>query len=162
MSSSLTRIVPALIVSGVAFTVVTARQQGAPLQGVPAVADAATYAPLATRIDPYVPKPRVIYPEAGSGLPNPGGGRRGSGPLTAPGAPGARGAGRATGIPSAPPGGRGVATPRVTVSNGSAAVATVVPNTPGIAHVILAVTDNGTPSLTSYRRVILSIQNPGN
>ena len=35
-------------------------EQQAPLQGVPPVADAATYAPLATRIDPYVPKPRVV------------------------------------------------------------------------------------------------------
>ena len=37
----------------------------------------------------------------------------------------------------------------------------VMPNTPGIAHVILAVTDNGTPSLTSYRQMILTIQKPG-
>ena len=87
-----------------------------------------------------------FYPEAGSGLPNPGGGRRG-------------GLGAPTGIPSAPAGGRGVGTPRVTVSNGAAAVATVTPNAPGIAHIILAVTDNGTPALTSYRRVILTIQN---
>ena len=28
----------------------------------------------------------------------------------------------------------------------------------GIAHVILAVTDNGTPSLTSYRRIVLNIR----
>ena len=47
----------------------------------------------------------------------------------------------------------------MTVSNGAAAIATVMPNAPGIAHVILAVTDNGTPALTSYRRVILTIQN---
>ena len=37
-----------------------ARQQSPSLQGVPAVADAATFAPLAIRIDPYVPKPRVV------------------------------------------------------------------------------------------------------
>ena len=37
-----------------------APQQQAPLQGVPPIADPATFAPLATRIDPYVPKPRVI------------------------------------------------------------------------------------------------------
>jgi Cellulose-binding Sde182, nucleoside hydrolase-like domain/Cellulose-binding protein Sde0182, C-terminal domain len=74
-----------------------------------------------------------FYPEAGSGLPNVGGGRRGGGP----GAP--------------PP-------PRVTVTNGATAVATVMPNAPGVAHVILAVSDNGTPSLTSYRRIILTIQ----
>jgi hypothetical protein len=80
-----------------------------------------------------------FYPEAGSGLPG-AGGRRGGGP----GAPGARGA----------------APPRVTIANGATPVATVTPNAPGVAHVILAVTDNGTPSLTSYRRVIVTIQNP--
>lgn len=60
-----------------------------------------------------------------------------------------------SGLPNS--GGRGVGTPRVTVTNGAAAVATVTPNAPGIAHVILAVTDNGTPALTSYRRVILTV-----
>jgi hypothetical protein len=106
-----------------------------------------------------------FYPEAGTGLPNPGG-RRGGGPgAGAPGAagtvaPGRSGAGRAGGIPSAPPGGRGAGTPRVTVSNGTTPAATVMPNAPGVAHVVLAVTDNGTPSLTSYRRVILTIRNP--
>jgi hypothetical protein len=34
----------------------------------------------------------------------------------------------------------------------------VHPKVAGIAHVILAVEDNGTPSLTSYRRVILTIR----
>ena len=81
----------------------------------------------------------LFYPEAGSGLPNQGFGRRGEG----------GGAGF----------GRGNQTPRVTIANGATAVATVTPNTPGTAHVILAVTDNGTPSLTSYRRVVLTIQN---
>ena len=32
---------------------------------------------------------------------------------------------------------------------------------PGIAHVILEVTDNGTPNLTSYRRVILRSSGDG-
>ena len=32
-----------------------------------------------------------------------------------------------------------------------------MPLLPGVAHVILEVTDDGTPRLTSYRRVILSI-----
>jgi hypothetical protein len=32
-----------------------------------------------------------------------------------------------------------------------------MPRVPGTAHVILAVEDNGAPSLTSYRRVILTI-----
>jgi hypothetical protein len=35
----------------------------------------------------------------------------------------------------------------------------VTPKVAGTAHVILAVTDDGTPTLTSYRRVILTIQN---
>src|SRR5204862_263748 len=100
-----------------------------------------------------------FYAEAGSGMPNPGGGRRGGGqggaaPAATPGSC----AGRATGVPSAPPGGRGVATPRVTVANANTGVATETPNSPGTAHVILAVTDNGTPALTSYRRVILTIR----
>ena len=95
-----------------------------------------------------------FYAEAGSGLPNVGGGRAGG---RGPGAA-APGAGRATGVPSAPPGGRPTPTPRVTVTNGSAPTATVMPNTEGVAHVILAVTDNGVPSLTSYRRVILTIR----
>ena len=57
-----------------------------------------------------------------------------------------------------PAGGRPIPKPRVTVTNGDASAATVMPNTPGVAHVILAVTDDGTPSLTSYRRIILTIQ----
>ena len=87
-----------------------------------------------------------FYPEAGTGLPAIGG-RRG-------GEPGTTG----TGIPSAPPGGRPAPTPRVTLANATAPVATVTPNLPGVAHVILAVTDDGSPTLTSYRRVILTIK----
>ncbi len=87
-----------------------------------------------------------FYSEAGSGLPAVGGGRAG-GPAVppAPGTPSSS----TTGVPSAPPGGRPAPAPRVTVNNGTTAVATVVPNTAGVAHVILAVTDNGTPSLTN-------------
>ncbi len=32
------------------------------------------------------------------------------------------------------------------------------PPSPGIAHVILAVTDDGSPSLTSYRRIVLTVR----
>lgn len=32
---------------------------------------------------------------------------------------------------------------------------------PGVAHVIVAVTDNGTPKLTSYRRIIVTVRAPG-
>jgi hypothetical protein len=104
-----------------------------------------------------------FYPEAGSGLPGSGGGRVGGG-APGPGTPPAGRAanpGRATGIPPGPRGGRGAQTPRVTVSNNTSAVATVMPNSAGVAHVIVAVTDNGTPALTSYRRVILTIGNVG-
>jgi hypothetical protein len=34
----------------------------------------------------------------------------------------------------------------------------VIPKAVGIAHVILEVEDAGTPSLTSYRRVILTLK----
>ncbi|HEU0106978.1 MAG TPA: hypothetical protein VFT38_12450 [Vicinamibacteria bacterium] len=44
------------------------------------------------------------------------------------------------------------------VDNPAGGQATVVPKVAGIAHVILAVEDRGTPSLTSYRRVILEIR----
>jgi hypothetical protein len=93
-----------------------------------------------------------FYPEAGTGLPNVGG--RGGGAAAPPVAAGAP----AAGIPSAPPGGRPAPTPRVTVANAGSAVATITPNTPGVAHVILAVTDDGSPRLTSYRRVIMTIK----
>jgi len=60
----------------------------------------------------------------------------------------------------------------VTISQGNAAKATVTataacravwrpinrPCPAGVAHIILAVTDNGSPTLTSYRRVILNIR----
>jgi hypothetical protein len=34
----------------------------------------------------------------------------------------------------------------------------VRPNATGVAHIILAVTDDGSPPLTSYRRVILTVR----
>jgi hypothetical protein len=43
----------------------------------------------------------------------------------------------------------------VVIDSANGPRATVVPKAAGIAHVILAVEDDGTPSLTSYRRVIL-------
>ena len=48
--------------------------------------------------------------------------------------------------------------PRVAIDNPAAARITVTPRIAGIAHIILAVEDDGTPSLTSYRRVILTIK----
>jgi hypothetical protein len=62
------------------------------------------------------------------------------------------------GIPSAGRGGAPRPPDRVIVRNGHAVKAVVFPRTPGIAHVILAVEDNGHPSLTSYRRVIVTIK----
>ena len=50
---------------------------------------------------------------------------------------------------------RGPPQPRVTIDNGNTARATVTPRVAGIAHVILIVEDDGTPTLTSYRRVIV-------
>jgi hypothetical protein len=46
----------------------------------------------------------------------------------------------------------------VTIQLAGALRATAVPNAAGVAHVILVVDDNGTPSLTSYRRVILYVK----
>ena len=38
------------------------------------------------------------------------------------------------------------------------AKARVIPGVAGVAHVILSVEDDGTPSLTAYRRVIVRIK----
>jgi Protein of unknown function (DUF1593) len=58
----------------------------------------------------------------------------------------------------------GADTPRVTIHADSPCRAPWLPLVPcrgsGVAHIILAVTDNGSPRLTSYRRVILHV-NPG-
>lgn len=84
-----------------------------------------------------------FYPEAGMGTP---------GQPVATGRPVAIGEG---GIPSARGGGPPQPPSRVVLSGEDGAVITATLRTPGIAHVILAVEDKGTPSLTSYRRVIL-------
>ncbi len=89
------------------------------------------------------------YPEAGTGIPGQ--------PVYAGGlrAAFAMGAG---GILSSPDGGPPQPMPRVTLEHADAARATVTPKIAGTAHVILAVTDDGTPALTSYRRVILKVK----
>jgi len=93
-----------------------------------------------------------LYSEAGAGIPGqPLSVRRR--PPTLPA--GASGQG---GIPSAPSGGPREPPPRIVIESADALRATVVPKTPGIAHVILAVEDDGTPSLTSYRRIIFRIR----
>jgi hypothetical protein len=59
------------------------------------------------------------------------------------------------GIPPAPQGGPRQPSPRAVVEGAETAKATMTPKSSGIAHLILEVTDNGTPPLTSYRRVIV-------
>ena len=95
------------------------------------------------------------YPEAGTGIPGqpvlvrvrpPGGGA------------GNPGAGN---FPSAPLGGPPEPPARVTLEDANGPRATVVPKLAGIAHVILAVEDDGAPALTSYRRVILDVKPAG-
>jgi hypothetical protein len=93
-----------------------------------------------------------FYPEAGTGIP---GRPVVSGGLVPIGGGGEAGQG---GIPSAPEGGPREPAPRVVVQGADSARATIVPRVAGVAHVILAVEDAGSPSLTSYRRVILSIK----
>lgn len=101
----------------------------------------------------------IFYPEAGMGIP----GRPvyvnffRDGFERPPLAERPAGAG---GIPSAPRGGLPPIRARVTIENANAQRAVVTPRVPGIAHVILAVEDDGTPTLTSYRRVILTIAAP--
>ena len=93
----------------------------------------------------------AFYPEAGTGIPD----RpvvSGGFAATFGGAPGEGG------IPSAPEGGLPEPTPRVTLQNESTARVTVTPHVAGTAHIILAVEDDGSPSLTSYRRVIVTIK----
>jgi hypothetical protein len=85
-----------------------------------------------------------FYPEAGSGIP-------GQPVRVRERAPKGVGAGEPpppVGMPPPP-------LPRVAIEDAHAVTATVTPKVPGIAHVILAVEDDGRPSLTSYRRVIL-------
>ena len=95
-----------------------------------------------------------FYPEAGSGIPGqPVFARRAPAPSPSPRA-GVPGEG---GIPSAPAGGPREAPLRVVLDHADGPRVTVMPKVPGIAHVILAVEDDGTPRLTSYRRVILHI-----
>jgi len=92
------------------------------------------------------------YPEGGTGIP---GQPVAVGPEVPIGGGGSRDEG---GIPSAPEGGAKEPPARVTLAGASTPRVTVTPRVPGTAHVILAVTDNGTPSLTSYRRVILTVR----
>jgi hypothetical protein len=49
--------------------------------------------------------------------------------------------------------------PKVAIENSKAEEARALPKLPGVAHIILAVEDDGIPSLTSYRRIVLDIEN---
>lgn len=88
-----------------------------------------------------------FYPEAGAGIPGRPRFAGGYNPFRVSGEAGAE---RTLGLRRPPP--------RVTIQDANRARATVTPQVAGTAHVILAVTDDGTPSLTSYRRIILNIR----
>jgi hypothetical protein len=90
-----------------------------------------------------------FYPEAGTGIPGQPVVMRSS-----PSAPPAVSAGEG-GIPSAAAGGPRQPPPRVTLASAEGPRTTATLHTRGTGHVILAVEDDGTPTLTSYRRVIL-------
>jgi hypothetical protein len=92
-----------------------------------------------------------FYPEAGTGIP--------TRPVVARGAAaiGPGGNQNEGGIPSAPAGLR-EPDPRVILSATAGASTTVTPKVGGTAHVILVVEDDGTPSLTAYRRIVFRIR----
>ena len=92
-----------------------------------------------------------FYSEAGRGIP---------GQPVSLGRPvsGGGGVSGERGIPSAPAGGPPEPPPRVTLANETTARVTITPRIAGTAHIILAVEDTGGPTLTSYRRVILTIR----
>jgi hypothetical protein len=92
-----------------------------------------------------------LYPEAGPG-------NAGRPPFMG-GPPQARAGQPGAGVTSpALVGGRPRDDSRIVIREGTTEKATVEPNVPGVAHVILAVEDGGAPTLTSYRRIILNIQ----
>lgn len=89
-----------------------------------------------------------FYAEAGSGIP---------GAPLATGRPAATTSGPPGDPATSPPAARGIRPePRITIDGDTSSRATIVARVPGTAHVILEVTDDGAPSLTSYRRVIVS------
>jgi hypothetical protein len=95
----------------------------------------------------------VLYSEAGTGIPGQ--------PVTAAGLVPVGGGGDSNtgGIPSADQGGPPQPPPRVTLQTGATPTAVAAtPRVAGTAHIILIVEDDGAPSLTSYRRVILNIR----
>jgi hypothetical protein len=93
-----------------------------------------------------------FYSEAGTGIP---GQPVAAGPPVPIGGGGVPGEG---GIPSGPAGGPREPPARVTLGGETTSRVTVMPRVAGTAHIILAVEDSGTPQLTSYRRVIVTIR----
>jgi hypothetical protein len=93
-----------------------------------------------------------FYSEAGTGIPGQPVASAGLAPIGGGGTPGEGG------IPSGPEGGPREPPPRVTLQNAATPRVTVAPRIAGTAHIILAVEDDGSPTLTSYRRVILTIK----
>ena len=93
-----------------------------------------------------------FYSEAGTGIPGQPVSAGGLVPIGGGGTPGEGG------IPSGPEGGPREPPVRVSLQNATSARVTVAPRVAGTAHIILAVEDDGTPALTSYRRVILTIK----
>jgi Protein of unknown function (DUF1593) len=89
------------------------------------------------------------YPEAGTGIPS---------KLVATGPPVPIGGGGNVlegGIPSAGADGPPQPPPRAALDTTTGPQTTATMHTPGTAHIILVVEDNGAPSLVSYRRIIL-------
>lgn len=90
-----------------------------------------------------------FYPEAGTGIPtkpvvdDPSAATGAGGSLETGGAPSAGADG-----PVRPPA-------RATLDRATGSRVTATLRTPGVAHIILVVDDNGTPSLTTYRRIIV-------
>jgi hypothetical protein len=87
----------------------------------------------------------LYYDEAGSGIPGQ--------PVRVRERPPAGAAPPPPGMPPRP-------AARVRIEGATSARATVTPTSAGVAHVILVVEDDGRPSLTSYRRVILRMGKP--
>jgi hypothetical protein len=95
-----------------------------------------------------------FYAEAGTGIPTQ---PVAAGPPVPIGGGGGQDEG---GIPSAGADGPPQPPARVMLDRGTGPRVTATMRTPGTAHVILVVDDNGSPSLTSYRRIILNSPAP--
>ena len=91
-----------------------------------------------------------FYPEAGTGIPGQ--------PVSSGGLAPRRRAGAGGIPPSARRRSAAARAARDARARATRARDVVTPRVAGVAHVILAVEDDGTPTLTSYRRVIVTIK----